>query len=467
MNRTLKFYYGILIVCISIFVYSCTSSPGSWPQFRGPESNMIVTGTNLPTEWNDSLNVSWTADLTGDGWSSPIVFGDKIFLTSAFLEKAAPASAKPAQPASPPPPASGAQQRPPQGPPPPQAEDNSYKEEIYRMELTCFDVKTGKELWKQIAFRGAPRIPKHGQTSYACETPVTDGKRIYAYFGMTGVFCYDFDGKLLWKKDLGAFKTLNNWGTGSSPVLFNDVLYVQDDNEENSFIIALDAATGNEKWKVNRDDEKTGYSTPVIWKNKFRTELVTLGKSARSYDPATGKLFWELKMGGDNAIPSPVSDNEHIYFGKPGGNNKPGILYSVKAGIDGDITPADSGLVSNGVEWTLKETGVGNPSPLLYNGSIYLLSSRGGEICCLDAKTGEQFYKQKVDKVGACWASPWIQGDKIYFYDEKGITQVIQAGKEFKVLSQNKLDDKFWASVAVAGDAYIFRGVKKLYCVKK
>jgi outer membrane protein assembly factor BamB len=466
MNRNLKHFFGIVVACSAWLVYSFAPSTENWTQFRGPESNLVVTG-NLPAEWNDSLNVRWKTDLTGDGWSSPIVFGDKIFITSAFLEKAAPASAKPAPPPPPPPPASGAQQRPSQGPPPPQPEDNSYKEEIYRWELTCFDLKNGKELWKQVAFKGTPRIPKNAQSSYACETPVTDGKRIYAYFGMTGVFCYDFDGKLLWKKDLGAFKTLNNWGTGASPVLYKDILYVQADNEENSFVVALDAATGNEKWKMDRTGEATSYSTPVVWKNKFRTELVTIGKSARSYDPATGKLNWELKMGGEMALPSPVFDNERIYLGKTGGTNKPGILYAVKAGVDGNITPADSGLVSNGVEWTLRETGVGNPSPLLHNGLIYLLSSRGGEIYCLDAKTGAQVYKAKADKVGACWASPWVYADKIYFYDEKGITQVIQAGKEFKVLSQNKLNDKFWASIAVADDAYIFKGVKKLYCVKK
>jgi outer membrane protein assembly factor BamB len=274
------------------------------------------------------------------------------------------------------------------------------------------------------------------------------------------------DGNLLWNKDLGSFQTLNDWGTGSSPVIYENLLYVQVDNEESSYIIALDAASGNEKWKVNRD-EKTSYSTPVIWKNKFRTELVTTGKSARSYDPATGKLIWELKMGGEMSIPSPVYDSQHIYLGNAGSRDKKGILYSIKAGSEGNITPADSGLVSSGVEWTVKEAGISNPSPLLYNGLLYLLYGRGGELSCLDAATGKQFYKEKIDQVGACWASPWAFGDKIYFYDEKGVTRIIQAGKEFKLLSQNKLDDKFWASVAITDDAYVFRGIKKLFFVKK
>ncbi len=159
--------------------------------------------------------------------------------------------------------------------------------------------------------------------------------------------------------------------------------------------------------------------------------------------------------------------HNHIYFGNAGGRDKPGFFYSIKAGAEGDITPADSGLVSSGVEWTVRDAGISNPSPLLFNGLLYVLSGRGGELRCFDAATGELVYLEKIEKVAACWASPWTDGDKIYFYDERGVTQVVQAGKEFKVLSQNKLDDKFWASVAITEDAYVFRGVKKLYGVKK
>ncbi len=463
MYRRINFSPTILLVCLSILMYSCSPTGSNWPQFRGADNNMVAIGMDYPTEWNDSLNVLWSTNLTGAGWSSPIVFGDKIFVTSAVLEKAAPESAPNVQPTPPPPPPAQGKQ---QGPPPPKAEDNSYTKEVYRWELTCYDLKSGKELWKQVARNGNPRAKKHAGSTYACETPVTDGKRVYAYFGMNGVYCYDFKGNLLWQKEVGTFKTLNGWGTGSSPVIYKDILYIQVDNEESSFMLALDAATGNEKWKVSRD-EKTNYATPVIWNNKLRSELVTVGKSVRSYDPLTGSLIWQLKMSFEMSLPSPVYDSEHIYLGISGGPGKKGVFCAIKAGSEGDITPADSGLVSSGVEWTVKEAGISSPSPLLYKGLLYLLNGRGGELECLEASSGKQVYKNKIENVGACWSSPWAFNDQIYFFDEKGVTQVIQAGKEFKVLSKNTLTDKFWASVAITEDAYIFRGVKRLYCVKK
>ena len=460
--KTKTCYLSILIVLLLISFSEINAQ--NWPKFRGQSENLVVNG-NLPDTWNDSTNVKWAVPLTGSGWSTPVVYGDKIFVTSAFLVKEATIKAATQQTAPVPNPPAGqaaGQQTP---PPPPPADDTTFMQEIWRWELSCFDLNTGKLLWNQAAKTGNPAIKKHAGGTYANETPVTDGKIVIAYFGMTGVFCFDVNGTLLWEKNPGSFKTLNGWGTGSSPVLYNNTVYIQCDNEENSYIVALDATNGNEKWKVKRD-EKTTYATPVIWQNNFRTELVTMGKTARSYDPETGKLLWELKLSGEMAIPSPVYNKEHIYLGIAGARSAKGALYAVKAGASGDITPADSGLVSSGVSWTLKEAGPSNPSPVLHNGLIYLLSSRGGEITCVDAKSGSVVYTGKVEKVAACWSSPWICNDKMFFTDEKGVTQVLQTGKEFKVIAQNTLNDKFWASVVVAGDSYIFRGVEKLWCIK-
>jgi outer membrane protein assembly factor BamB len=427
-----------------IVLSSCTSN---WPQFRGGESNLVVSGKNLPDTWGAELNIRWATDIDGDSWASPVIWGNQVFIASAVLVKTAPTPEVQGAP-----------------PGPPQGEDLGFRDEVYRWEVSCFNLENGDLLWKQTAFEGSPRTKKHRATNYAPETPVTDGKRVYVYFGMVGLYCYNMDGEEVWEKDLGAFKTLNGWGTGSSPVLYKDRLFVQVDNEEQSFLVALDAASGEEVWKMDRD-EKTNYSTPVIWKNSIRTELVTGGQTARSYDPLTGEVLWELEMAGYYNIPSPVFQEDLLYMGNTAFRDKPGTLFCIRAGAEGDITPANGESSSKGVLWSHPDAATSNPSPLLYKGLLYLVSGRGGEITCLKASSGELVYKEKLEKVAACWASPWACEDKIFFIDEKGLTRVIKAGESFEFLHQNELDDKFWASVAATRDAYILKGSSHLYCI--
>jgi outer membrane protein assembly factor BamB len=346
-------------------------------------------------------------------------------------------------------------------------EDTTYRHELYRWEVICLDLRSGKELWKQVAHTGNPRTGSNPGNGYAAETPATDGQRVYAWFGMTGIFCYDNTGELQWARDLGAFKTLNSWGTGSSPVVYNGMLFVQVDNEEKSFIIALDGATGQERWRVQRD-EKTNYSTPFIWKNKGRTELVAGGKTVRSYEPSSGKLLWQCKIGGGFSIPSPSASEELLIIGNAGGPDKPGNLFAIKAGAEGDISLADTMSSANEwIAWSLPAAGTGNPSPLLYKGLIYIISSNGGNVICFDAATGKTVYTEKIEKTAGCWTSPWAYDNKVYFTDERGTTYIVRAGEKFELLARNRIKDKFWASPAISSNAYVFKGVKKIYCLSK
>ncbi len=442
-NRAKTQLGGMALLVTLLLVTSCTSN---WPQYRGPEQNLVINGKNLPDRWGESQNIRWTAELDAQSWSSPVVWGNKIFVTSAVPVKV-----------SPPPDRQG----PPSGD---QEEDKSYLNDLYRWQVECHDTETGAVVWKNVVREGNPRTKKHPSTTYASETPVVDGNRLYVLFGNIGLYCCDHEGALLWEKDLGAYETQNGWGTGSSPVVHQGMLFVQVDNEVNSFLVALDAESGEEVWKVSRD-EKTNYSTPVIWKNSKRTELVTSGKKARAYDPGSGELLWELQMDGFYNIPSPVPGGDMLYIGNAGFRDTPGTLFAVKAGAGGDISLAEGETTGEWVAWSDPDAPTENPTPLLYKGLLYVLGSRGGTLTCIDAASGERLYQEKVEGVGACWASPWANEDKIFFYDESGKTSVVKAGPEFELVRQNELEGKFWASVAVKGDAYIIKAVERLYCI--
>lgn len=525
-----------------------------WPQFRGPGSSAIAD-TKLPAEWGAEKSVLWKAKIPGTGWSSPIVWGDRVFVTAAVTDN----------------------QRKPQagggfggggGPPfgggpgggrgfgaPPQpgqilpatvqeqlkvsAEQKKQLEElqaevndklakvlndeqkkqlkdsagggpggggpgrggfgggggrppdaVYRWQVFCLDRATGNVVWKQLALEAKPRIATHGSNTYATETPVTDGERVYAYFGMHGLFCYDFAGKLVWKKDLGSHPTQMGWGTASSPVLEGERLFVQVDNEENSFLVALDRKTGDELWRSPRS-ERTTWGSPIIWKNKQRTELVTPGsQKVRSYDPNNGQILWELSLGGGQCSATPVGDDSHLYFGMaargggfgggpggppdgggrrggPGGGGGSSSLFAVKAGASGDITPKDGASTSTGVAWSQPKAGPAMASPLVYQGYVYILEQNGGMVSCYDAKTGKPAYqRERLPGARSFWASPWGSDGKVFCLDDAGTTHVLQAGPEFKVLGKNSLDAMVWASPAIAGGALFLRSVDHVYCIK-
>ncbi|MFC2116398.1 PQQ-binding-like beta-propeller repeat protein [Bacteroidota bacterium] len=431
----------LIVAIISVVSLSCTSK---WPQFRGEKSNMIAHAKNLPLEWGNEQNIKWKVPLSGKGWSSPIVWDNRVFITEAILDESSYTPDTTIEP---------------------RRRRVNPQDATYRWMVYCLDLNSGELLWEQVAHEGKPGIETHNDNTYASETPVTDGKRVYAYFGMTGLFCYDIEGNLIWEKNLGAFESQSGWGTAISPVLYKDKLYMQMDNQKESFLLALNKETGEEIWRIPRE-EKTNWSTPVIWKNSVRTELVTGGQKARSYDPETGQLLWELEMGGGRNISSPVANKDLLFTGNEKRRDGGGFLFAVKAGSEGDITPPVGDSISSGILWSRSNSGLSMPSPLLYDGYIYILD-RSGFIFCFEEATGKTVYpRTRVPGAGPFWASPWINDGKVWCLDERGTTHVIKTGAEFEVLSTNSIEDKFWSSTAITGQGYIFRGVENLYCVK-
>lgn len=441
LKPSTKAYKNFFIAILSILGLT-SFKPENWPQFRGPNSNQIAFEKELPSEWSMQNNLLWKVDLMGRGWSCPIVWGNQVFFTNAVLEDPSIL---------------------------PEIEEGKRQDNpdsaIYNFEVICLDIDTGKEIWKKVAYHGLPKYKTHRDNNYAPETMVSDGNHVYAYFGMTGVYCYDMNGNLVWEKDLGNYPMQSNWGTSSSPILFNGVLYLQIDNEENSFLAALDSKTGEEKWRVSRE-EKSNWGTPIIWKNSKRTELVVQGLKTRSYNPETGELFWELDMGGGRNITSPVAEGDMVFVGNEKRKDG-GTLFGIKAGASGDISLKEGEVSNDFVAWSVPESGIAMASPVVYEGLIYIVDRNRGQIVCYEAETGKVvFPASKIKDAKAFWASPWTFDGKIYCLDEKGTTHVIQAGREFKELGKNKLNDTFWASTAIAKSSYIFRGENGIYCVR-
>ena len=479
--------YRIWTLVLGLIVAQGSLWADGWPQFRGPESRGISLDKNLPHEWGTERNVRWKVPIPGSGWSSPIVWGDKVFITTAvstepvgetaggregrreFGQRQGERGGRP--PSQGRPRGGGGPEGRPQrsggggggrGGEPPST--------VYRWEVHCLQLDTGKTLWRQVAHEDRPRNRTHRSNTYASETPVTDGERVYAYFGMVGLFCYDLSGQLLWKKDMGEYPMRSNWGTSSSPVLHEDSIFLQIDHEAESYLLALDKKTGDERWRLPRD-EGSNWSTPIIWKNSKRTELVTTGMVTRSYDPATGKLLWSLNMGGGRSSSSAVGDKDRLYLGteargRPGSDASGGTLFAVKAGGLGDITPEPGVDANAGISWSQPGAGPSMASPLVYEGYVYILDRRGGAVSCYDAKTGEIAYQgHRLDGARAFWASPWGNKGKIFCLDETGSVYVLAPGPEMKVLARNTLSEKFWASPAMTSGAIVLRGVNHVYCL--
>jgi outer membrane protein assembly factor BamB len=447
----MKIHILLLFVssCLFVSVQSSAAAAGdmNWPQFRGPNASGVGHNPDLPDKWSSSENVAWKTDLPGRSWSSPIVWGNQVFLTAVVNLGESETPKKGLY--------LGGNRL-----------DAPKSEHLWK--VYCLDLPTGKILWEKMVHQGMPQTPIHLKNSYGAETPVIDGRRIYALFGNLGVFSFMMDGQEVWSRRIEPRKTRYGWGSAASPVLYGERLFIVNDNEERSELIALDTKTGNDLWRVERD-EKSNWATPFVWENGKHTELITPGSRAvRSYD-LDGKPLWSLNGMSGIAIPTPFSGDGLLFVSSGYVGDKLRPIYAIRPGATGDITLKPEQTTNEFIAWSNSSAGPYNPSPLFYDGHLYVLYDRGA-VSCLDAKTGRIFYDHQVLPKGLAFtSSPWAANGKVFCLNEDGVCFVLRAGDKYELLYTNKLadDDMCMATPALAGDRLLIRTSTRLYCIRQ
>ena len=418
-----------------------------WPQFRGPEGRGVAEGSSLPDRWSTTDNIEWKADLPGMGWSSPIVWGNRVFVTTAVNLGETEDPKKGLY-------FGGNRMKP--------------RDSVHQWKVFCLDLETGQIVWERQVHEGKPATAIHLKNSYASETPVTDGKHIYAYFGNIGVFCFDFDGNSVWSKEMPPHRTRFGWGTAASPVLHENRLYILNDNDEDSYLLALDKETGDEVWRTSRD-EKSNWSTPFVWENDLRVEIVTAGTGkVRSYD-LDGNLLWWLEGMSSITIATPYASEGLLYVssGYVGDSSRP--LYAIRPGATEDISLAEGQTANDWIAWSYPKAAPYNPSTLVYAGHLYVLYD-SGHLACFDAADGSVvFERQRIPEAKRFTASPWAYNGKVFCLNEDGVTFVVRAGDQLELLHTNPLaeDDMGMATPAIAGDRLLIRTAPRLYCIRR
>ena len=413
-----------------------------WPGFRGADARG-VSPVPVAESWSATESVSWKTDIPGRGWSSPIVWGDRIFLSTVV--------------------SSGAVEAPKKGLYFGGERPDVSKDE-HQWKVICLERASGKIAWDTTVRTGTPVLPVHVKNSYASETPVTDGKHVYVTFGGVGIYCLDVEGNLLWSHALEPQPMRYNWGTAAGPALYKDRLYYVNDNETASYIAAIDAATGKEVWRTARD-EKSNWSPPYVWEHDGQAEIVTTGSvAARSYG-LDGTERWSLRGHSSIVIAQPYSADGLLYLtsGYVGDKSKP--VYAIRPGATGDITLAEGQTSNEFIAWSNTKIGPYNPSTLVADGLLYVLYDRG-MLSCYDAKTGEVKYeRQKLEGSAGFTVSPWAAGGKIYCLDEDGKCYVLKAGDTFELLRTNTLaaDDMCMATPALVDGQIILRTAARVY----
>ena len=424
----------------------------NWHQWRGPAADGVAPYGDPPVAWDEETHVKWKIEIPGRGTSTPIIWDDQVFILTAIeTDQTKDGVAKPQAP-EPEAPERPGRRRFGQATPP---------TNLYQFVILSIDRTSGDVLWEKIA---TEQVPHEGfsrsYSTYASGSPTTDGRYLYASFGSFGIYCYDMQGNFRWKRELGEMRTALNFGEGSSPVLHGDTLIVNWDHLGQSFIVALDAKTGDTKWKVDRDERST-WATPLVVEHDGRTQVITNASNRmRSYDLATGELIWECGGQAANPIPSPVTRDDLVYCMT---GFRGYALYAIPLDSSGDLTDTDK------IAWHRNEGTPYVSSPILYGDLLFFTKARNAILSCLDPATGEPFIREErlSDLGGLMFASPVGAADRIYFLDRDGAAVVIQRDRDLQILATNQLDDVFDASPAIVGKQLFLRGEKHLYCIEE
>lgn len=461
-------------------VTAAEASDGDWANWRGPQYNGTSPSAKPPVKWSEEENVRWKVPISGKGSSSPILWGDKLFVLTAVTVQsgAVTEEAKEAAAEEPEAPQSREESadRPRRGPgnfpggpggsgrggPRGRGGFGRDAAPATPMDFTvlCLDKSTGEKIWSKVAVQATPHESGHNTNTFASSSAVTNGEILVAFFGSRGIFCYSMEGKLLWKRDLGKQQTRNAFGEGSTPALYKNTIIIPWDHEGESYVLALDATTGEDLWKVDRD-EATSWATPVVTEHNGTAQVILNGSTrVRSYDVASGKLIWECGGQATNPIATPI-----IYDGKAicMTGYRGYAVYAIDLDAKGDVTDNEDMIA-----WSRSDVGPYIASATLMNDRLYVTKSRDGVLYCLDANTGETIFgPERLPEASTLYSSLVGADGKVYVSDRDGTTVVLEDSPEFKVLAVNQLAEGIDASIAFSGEQMFLRSEGHLYCIQQ
>jgi len=425
---------------------SALATPPNWPSFRGPAASGVADGHHPPTTWDveKGTNVRWKTSIPGLAHSSPIVWNDRVYLTSAVSSDDDPYLRIGLYGESP----------------------DHPEELVHDFRVYCLDKKTGDIIWQKSATSGIPKVKRHIKSSHASCTPTTDGRYVVAFFGSEGLYCYDTDGQLQWKKDLGlldagAFDVPEiQWGFGSSPIIHDQTVFVQCDVNNQSFLAAFDITTGDQTWRTLRD-AKPCWGTPTVHESAGRSQIIVNGyEHMGGYDLATGQELCRLAGGGDVPVPTPYVAHDLIFITNAHGALRP--IYAIRPNANGDISLKDGQTSNEYIAWSIPKRGSYIPTTIVYRDYLYVCDDRG-ILTCYKAKTGERVYRLRISRdAGAHSASPVAADGKLYFTAEDGQIRVVKAGPEFELLATNAMNAPCLATPAISDGLILVRTAKQL-----